>query len=218
MIRFVQRYLDPSDRLSETLFGVIMTLTFTLGADLVVGEGPDATRELLIGVIGCNIAWGLIDGLLYVFGSMYERGLGYRVWALLNREGKEKLAARLDERLEGDYGDFLSPATRAAVREDMLKRAGAGAPPRVRVIREDFYGAVVNFILVAITSVPAVLPFLFIQERVTALRVSNILLVGLMGVIGWKWAAYVNANRWVVGLGMVIGGLALVQLTILLGG
>ncbi len=59
--------------LSELLFGLIMTLTFTLGAGMLVQEGPDAVRELLIATIGCNIAWGIIDGVFYINGQIFER-------------------------------------------------------------------------------------------------------------------------------------------------
>ncbi len=32
---FLDRFLDPGDSLSEILFGLIMTLTFTLGAGII---------------------------------------------------------------------------------------------------------------------------------------------------------------------------------------
>jgi hypothetical protein len=59
----VHRYVDPATSLGEILFGLIMTLTFTLGAGIIIeDEGREGARELLIAVIGCNIAWGVIDG------------------------------------------------------------------------------------------------------------------------------------------------------------
>src|SRR5262245_31753778 len=70
---FVRRYMEPLSILNESVFGLVMTLTFTLGAGLVVKEGPDATRELLIGVMGCNLAWGIIDGMILLMGGMLER-------------------------------------------------------------------------------------------------------------------------------------------------
>jgi len=36
---FIGRYLDPDDILGEVLFGLIMTLGFTLGAGLIVKGG-----------------------------------------------------------------------------------------------------------------------------------------------------------------------------------
>ena len=60
---FATQHLDPGSHMGEALFGLIMTLTFTLGADLVIQEeGREATRQMLIGILGCNLAWGIIDG------------------------------------------------------------------------------------------------------------------------------------------------------------
>src|SRR5574339_1145035 len=69
------KYLDPGSAMGELLFGLIMTLTFTLGAGLVIEEeGREGAREMLIGILGCNLAWGIIDGVLYVLGQLFERG------------------------------------------------------------------------------------------------------------------------------------------------
>ena len=65
-----QRALDPMDRLSEVLFGLIMVLTFT--CSLSVAEvGREDVKLMLIGALGCNLAWGLgsLAGLV---------GLGYQ--------------------------------------------------------------------------------------------------------------------------------------------
>jgi len=49
-------HLDPGERLGELLFGMIMVLTFTLGAGIELREDREATRELLIAALGCNAA------------------------------------------------------------------------------------------------------------------------------------------------------------------
>src|SRR4030095_5237718 len=68
-----ERLLDPMARTSEVLFGLIMALTFTgtLGA---ATAGREEVRTLLIGMIGCNIAWGLVDGVMFLMSSLTERG------------------------------------------------------------------------------------------------------------------------------------------------
>ena len=52
------RILDPMDRISEVLFGLIMALTFTCTLGVAAAE----VRTMLIGALGCNLAWGIIDG------------------------------------------------------------------------------------------------------------------------------------------------------------
>jgi hypothetical protein len=80
--RFVHRYLDPGERLGEILFGLIMVLTFTLTARATLGEeGGD--RELLIAALGCNLAWGIIDGGMYLMTAMLDRARDAREQAAL---------------------------------------------------------------------------------------------------------------------------------------
>ncbi len=70
---FRTKYLDPGSRMGGSV-GLIMTLTFTLGAGLVIEEeGRAGAREMLIAILGCNLAWGLIDGMFYVLASLRAR-------------------------------------------------------------------------------------------------------------------------------------------------
>jgi hypothetical protein len=102
--QFVHRYLDPGERLSEILFGLIMVLTFTSTAHATLGE-EQGVRELLIAALGCNIAWGIIDGGMYIMSAMLYR------------------AAEARERAR-DYGEPLPPAT---ITRDDIKGAAACA-------------------------------------------------------------------------------------------
>ena len=84
---FTARHLDPGSHMGEILFGLIMTLTFTLAAGIVIQEeGRAGAREMLIGILGCNLAWGIIDGVLYVLGQVFERGRFRRIGVNLRRQ------------------------------------------------------------------------------------------------------------------------------------
>ena len=76
----MNRYLDPASSLGEIMFGLIMTLTFTLGAGIIIDdEGSEGARDLLIALIGCNIAWGVIDAAMYLVTELFTRGKRRRV-------------------------------------------------------------------------------------------------------------------------------------------
>src|SRR5882672_3509378 len=62
----IHRYLDPGETLAEVLFGLIMMLTFTVGARLLTKRSELDAQEVVIAAIGCNIAWGVIDAVLFV--------------------------------------------------------------------------------------------------------------------------------------------------------
>ena len=64
-----RRPLEPMDRIAEVFCGVLMVLTFTLTLNKA-DAGRETVREMLIAALGCNVAWGLIDGALYVLGCL----------------------------------------------------------------------------------------------------------------------------------------------------
>ena len=65
--------LDPISRYAEILFGLLMVLTFTGGFN-ALEAGRAEVRDLLIAGIGCNIAWGMIDAIVYLITTLAERG------------------------------------------------------------------------------------------------------------------------------------------------
>ena len=67
--------LDPIDRISEVLFGLIMVLTST-GTLSVATAGRADVKTMILGALGCNLAWGVIDAGLYLMGCLGERGRG----------------------------------------------------------------------------------------------------------------------------------------------
>src|SRR5215471_21486062 len=73
------RILDPMDRISEVLFGLIMALTFTCTLGVATAE----VRTMLIGAIGCNLAWGIIDGGIHLLARLNEGGRALLNWRAL---------------------------------------------------------------------------------------------------------------------------------------
>src|ERR1700752_5046973 len=65
--------LDPMERISETLFGLIMALTFICSLGVATGANINI-QTMLIGALGCNLAWGIVDGGLYLLGRINSRG------------------------------------------------------------------------------------------------------------------------------------------------
>ena len=64
--------LDPIDRLSEIIFGLLMALSFT-GTMSVAVAGGDEVRSVLMAALGCNVAWGIVDGVMFVLTTAVER-------------------------------------------------------------------------------------------------------------------------------------------------
>jgi len=216
--RFVG-HLEPGERLGELLFGLIMVLTFTLGAGIELAGDPEETRELLIAALGCNAAWGIIDAALYLMSRLSERGrihrIARRVQAAASREEALSVVGHeLDERIP----EFVRPEARSVLDLEVLERIREMRLERNRVNAGDLRAGLAVFWLVFLTALPAVVPFLIVRDARLALRASNAILIGLLFYVGWHWAGYTGASPWRTGLSMMLLGIGLVVVAIALGG
>jgi VIT1/CCC1 family predicted Fe2+/Mn2+ transporter len=215
---FIQRYLDPSDILGEILFGLIMVLTFTLGASVAGGY----ERGLLLAAIGCNVAWGVIDGALVVMSSRYARRRRGNLIRLVQaaRDERSALAAIRDD-LESGIEATANVQDRAH-REQVYRSVHAllahARPLPMHIGRDDLMTGLIVFILVVLPALPAALPFFVIADPQQALRASNALLIGLLFVIGYRWGRHIEMHAWLVALVCTLLGALLVAIAIALGG
>ena len=217
LFRKVHRHLDPGTTLAELIFGLLMVLTFTLGARLL-GPG-ESTDGLLVAAIGCNVAWGIIDGFLYILGAVFERLriANMRESLRATPDGPAAIAA-LHAELGGDLADLGDPSHRDRFYASIAAAARGGPGARPRLLAEDLRGAVRVFFLVVATAVPAALPFLVWDDPYLALRISNALLIACLFVIGFLWGRHVGARPLFAGTLIMSIGIALVVVAIPLGG
>jgi hypothetical protein len=219
MKRFIPRYLDPASRLGEVLFGLIMVLTVTLAAGLTVTDGREGVRQLLFAAIGCNLAWGLIDAVMYLMNCITVRTGKVRLLQAVQRapDAPETLELIQNE-IEPELQELIGPEGAETLSRAIRKHLAGARFTKKTLARDDLYGAIACFWLVFVSCIPAAVPFLIFSRPHLALRVSNFLLLALLFLVGQKWAVYARVNRLTAGLMMVAIGLALVGTAILLGG
>jgi VIT1/CCC1 family predicted Fe2+/Mn2+ transporter len=212
----LKRALDPIDRLSEVLFGLIMVLTFT-GSLSVVGAGREDVRTMLVGALGCNLAWGLIDAVFYLMACLAEKERGLATFQAVREAGDPERARRLlAQALPQPVASVLEPAELEAVR---LRLKQLPDPPRhARLGGDDGRGALSVFLLVFLSTFPVVIPFIVMRDPVPALRVSNAVAVALLFVAGHAFGRLTGRHPVWTGSAMVVLGAALVGLTMALGG
>jgi hypothetical protein len=211
--------LSPGERLGEVLFGLIMTLTFTLGAGLVFGEAEGASRSLLIATVGSSVAWGVIDSALFLLGTLFDRGRQARLHHAIAAQPDEAcrvaiVANELDETLV----PITSDEQRIDLYRDIVANVKTGALERATLHRVDFAAAAVVFISVVSPTLPAALPYLLISDPLVALRASNALLIAMLFWVGYRWAGYTNLDPRVASLMVAVVGIVLVLVAIVLGG
>jgi hypothetical protein len=217
-VSFVGR-LDPDESLGEILAGLIMVLTFTLAAGVMSRGDEDGVHTVLFAAIGCNLAWGIIDAVFYLMTNLFIRRRRARLFRAVSTAASEDAAlATIRHELDPELVAITRPEDRERLYRGIYVLLANGKPLRTGVTRDDLVGAFVIFCLVFATTLPAVLPFLFVRDPWLALRISNLLLIGCVFIVGFRWAQYINANPWLAGLALTGLGLALVAVAMALGG
>jgi hypothetical protein len=208
--------LDPMERVSEILFGLIMVLTFTCSFS-VAEAGREEVRAMLVGALGCNLAWGIIDAVFYLMGcfSMQARGiLQLKAVRMLADSGA---ACRvIADTLPMRVASVLSPDELEQIRQKLNQLPEP--PVRPRLSRNHWLGALGVFLIVFVSTFPVVLPFIFVGHARLALRISNAVAVALLILVGYRFGRYAGHRPWGMGFAMVVLGGALVGITISLGG
>jgi hypothetical protein len=206
--RFAEKYLNPADRFQEVLCGLIMVLDFTLIGGLAAGEGKHGVRHLLIAALGCNLAWGVIDGALYVMGALTGRRQRLRFLSDVRNAPNESVAFSA---ISGQLDPLLEPVTSAEERtriiRAMLPVVSRIELPEAGITKHDFYGMAAIFWIDLASVIPAIIPFLIFG-----------LLIASLFAAGFMWGRFAGVNRYLAGGCAMLVGLALVGVAIALGG
>lgn len=208
------RVLEPGDRFGEVIFGLIMVLTFT-GSISVATSGRQEIREILIGALGCNLAWGIVDGVMFMMSSIAYRTRQARIRHLVPAVAPEVARALVRTELPEVVDEALDDAAVDAV-VGHIRQMEAG--PRAGLHWDDVKGAFGVFLLVTLATLPVAMPFVVMQEVGRALRISNAIALAMLFIAGWQFGKTSGLRPMRVGAVMVVLGAALVALTIALGG
>ncbi len=208
--------LEPNERISEVLFGLIMVLTFT-GSLSVAEADRGEVRTVLIGALGCNIAWGIIDGILYLMACLSAHGTQIRALRAVRKAAVPEEGHRvIAEALPPLVAAALSVADYEGIRQKLLQSDEPPAHPRLR--KEDWLGAALVFVWVFSTTFPVAIPFIFMTELTRAMRVSNAIAIVMLFLTGYAFGRVAEYRPWLTGFAMVVLGVVLVGLTMALGG
>ncbi len=208
--------LSPVDRVSEMLFGLFMALTF-VGAISVAESGDAQIREMFIAALGCNLAWGLVDAVMYLVRTVTDRG---RLLSLIRSVRDAPDAATGHRLIEGALSKVAAGLVSTAEIEAMRGRIVAltDLPARPTLNRADLTAALAIFLIVVGATFPVVLPFALIDDVGMAKNVSRAVAVAMLFFGGLALGRHAGYGSWKVGLLMAGLGSALVVAINALGG
>jgi hypothetical protein len=208
--------LNPVDRVSEMLFGLFMALTFT-GAVSIAESGEAQIRSMFIAALGCNLAWGLVDAVMYLVRTVTDRG---RHLTLVRSVRKAPDAERgrgiIAQSISRNLAVLVSPTELEAIRGRIV--ALPTLPARQKLDRGDLLAALAIFLIVVASTFPVVLPFAFIQDIGTAKNVSRAIALAMLFFGGLALGRYAGYGSLKVGFMMAGLGTALVGAINALGG
>jgi len=210
------RLMSPIERVSEILFGLIMALSFTCAIS-VAETGRIEVKQMLFGAIGCNIAWGVIDAIMYLMIEISQRGRNIAILNYVRNTQDEKKAREfIAETISPEMASVMGEQSLENIRQEIMK-----ATPKItrpRIFARDLKIALGIFLLVFLSTFPVAIPFAIISDVRIALRVSNAIAIIFLFLGGWVLARYSSYNKFRTGLYLALLGIGMVFLTISLGG
>jgi VIT1/CCC1 family predicted Fe2+/Mn2+ transporter len=217
--KFIHVSLTPENSLSEIFFGLIMVISITSTVRQATIGSEEAVRVLLLSALGCNTAWGIVDGVLYVLSSVFQRNRQARMLqAVKDAPHPHQAIAVVAKHLDPLLDDVTLPEERQQLYAAIANRASSVAPRATGVLPEDFYGAIASFLLVFLATLPVLFPYLVIHNPSLALRTSNLMGIAMLFIVGYAWAGYTKTNRIKAGIAIMALGSVLVTITVALGG
>jgi hypothetical protein len=208
--------LDTVDRVSELCFGLFMALTF-VGAVSAATAGEDAGRKMLYTALGCNLAWGLADAVMFLVRTLTNRGKRLTLAQTVKNEPDAATVVRalrnaLSKTMKTLVADTELELTRARI------VATTTLPHRPRLLLEDYIGAAGVFVIVVVSTFPVALPFVLFKDTSTALIVSRVLTLAMLFCSGIALGHHAGLGGWIAGFAMVALGVTLTMAIIALGG
>ncbi len=207
--------LNTEDRVSEILYGLIMALTFTCTLSITKSD-KTIVNDMLIGALGCNIAWGIVDAVMYLLTTLTDNVREATVFNFVQKtKDTEKARQFISDAIPSTIASVLQPDELEVIRKNSSKMPPAEIK---RLDSKNFVTAVEIFVLVFLSTLPVALPFIFISDLNIALRTSNSIAILMMFSCGWILGKYAGRKRFLMGIMMSLIGAIFVVITIALGG
>jgi len=208
--------LGPVDRVSELLFGLFMALTF-VGAVSVSKAGRDDIEAMFAAALGCNLAWGLVDAVMYLVRTIVDRGRSLTlVRSVRSAPDAESGCRIIGHSLSRAVAGLVSSAEIEAIRGRIV--ALTSVPERPKLQWDDLLASLAIFLIVVASTFPVVLPFALIQDVGTAMMVSRAIALAMLFSGGLVLGRYAGYGSWKAGAMMAGLGTALVLAINALGG
>jgi len=224
---FLEDLIDPIDRLTESLFSILILLTFTMTAWIVGLSGNseqslDARNllDLAIAALVTVIAYGLIDGVIYALLTMFGRGESHRLLqGIQAADSEEEAVAVIADNLDYMLEPITGERERHQLYSHILVYLRDSQPRQIGLKREDVTAGLTHILVAILVILPVLLPLVVMRQNPEiAILLSNFISFFLLFFVGFRWGRYTGANPWKTGLIILSVIIALVLFLSWLGG
>lgn len=196
--------LDPVSRICEILIG--LTLISSISTIFTLhGVGKDQQFELVL-YIGCSIlAWAVILSVSFFLSSLTSKGRIHNMLLQLRSTEDARVSKQLiSSALPYGLTDMLEPPEINLVRERVI--AKHQDKDFSLISGADFMAALQVFLLVFFGLLPLLVPHLFINNPIAALKLSIFIAVLMLFALGNELGRYVGKAGWKWGITAALSG------------
>ena len=191
-----------------------MVLTFT-GSFRITGGDHDSVDRMLLAALGCNLAWGIIDAVMYLMAIFSQRSHNLLLLRQVRAVGPEEGRRLIGDAMSSDLARVITDTEVEVIRHRFTQLCEPAQ--RARLHFHDYRPGRSLSVGVSL-DVPCGVPFVFIRRPGLALRISNLVAVIMLFLTGYAYGRYAGYRPLRVGFWMVLVGAGMVVLTIALGG
>lgn len=218
-MKFVDHHLTPAGRLQEIIYALIMVITVTSTVSRTVPDSDQGIRTLIFAVLGCNIAWGIVDGVMYILTSLFNRNRSCKmIRDAASAASPGDAMSVIDGEFNPPFEWMLDHDQRRTLNEEIMEHVVNMRPPPVKFTRQELIGGALCFVVTFMTTLPAVTPFFFVHDMHLAIRLSNAVALTMLFLVGFEFARLTDKNPLTTSVGLVALGGVVVIITIILGG
>lgn len=211
-----RRLITQLDVLIEVMAGVVMALTVSMS--LYVTERDMPARTVVLAVMGCNLAWGIFDGLLYLVARRAADARRTRVLdRLTGTESLEELERRVRALVDPSMEGIVPFLDMEKLREALARREENGNDDGGGSLGQDLLASLLIAVVEIASAVPVILPLIFLEPPLRGI-VSGAVAIALLGATGVQVARWSGQSVWLLGVITPLVGAALVALCLIFGG
>ena len=177
-------------------------------------------KILALVIIAITLLWAIVDGLMFIFTALLEKGRYHRMIPRLKSVDKKTSLEIITNELEKTVVGIFDGETKKQIAEEMLEKVSSISPTNLekpKISKDDIKGALLCVFFVFLPCIVILPFFVFINNLSSAILVSNIIGLAILFGFGYRLGSCTNRNKILTGLAIMLIGVAIIIMAIILG-